>query len=73
MTQTLLNAHTKYMYARGEKRSWSENILVIWGENDPLRTERSQKGMVDIYPQAQIHVIPGTGHTAAISEPVKYS
>jgi pimeloyl-ACP methyl ester carboxylesterase len=28
--------------------------------------------MLDIFPQAQIHVIAGGGHTVAISEPVKY-
>jgi len=71
--QTLRDAQTKYAYARGEKSSWSGNALIIWGENDPLRTERSRRGMLDIYPQAQIHVIAGAGHTVAMSEPEKYA
>lgn len=71
--QTSRDAQTKYVYTRGEKSSWSGNVLVIWGENDHLRTERSRRGMLDIYPQAQIHVIAGGGHTVPLSEPGKYA
>ena len=71
--QTIRDAQTKYVYTSGEKRSWSGDVLVIWGESDHLRTERGRRGMLDIYPQAQIHVIAGGGHTVAISEPVKYA
>jgi pimeloyl-ACP methyl ester carboxylesterase len=71
--QTSRDAQTKYVYTSGEKRRWSGDVLVIWGENDHLRTERGRIGMLDIYPQAQIHVIAGGGHTVAISEPVNYA
>jgi len=71
--QTSRDAQTKYAYTRGEKSSWSGDVLVIWGENDHLRTERCRRGMLEIYPQAQIHVIAGGGHTVAMSEPVKYA
>jgi pimeloyl-ACP methyl ester carboxylesterase len=71
--QTSRDAQTKYAYTSGEKISWSGDVLVIWGENDHLRTERGRRGMLDIYPQAQIRVISGGGHTVAISEPVKYA
>ncbi len=71
--QTSRDAQTKYVYTRGEKSSWSGDVLVIWGENDHLRTERCRRGMLEIYPQAQIHVIAGGGHTVAMSEPVKYA
>ncbi len=71
--QTSRDAQTKYVYTSGEKSSWSGDVLVIWGENDHLRTERGRRGMLDIYPHAQIHVITGGGHTVAISEPVKYA
>ena len=71
--QTSRDAQTKYVYTRGEKRSWSGDVLVIWGESDHLRTERGRRGILDIYPQAQIHIIAGGGHTVAISEPVKYA
>lgn len=71
--QSLLDAQAKYAYARGERSSWSGNVLVIWGENDPHRNEKSRKGMLEIYPPAQIHIIPGSGHTVAMSKPVKYS
>jgi pimeloyl-ACP methyl ester carboxylesterase len=71
--QTLLDAQLKYACARGERSSWSGNMLVIWGENDPHRNEKSQKGILEIYPQAQIHIILESGHTVAMSEPKKYS
>jgi len=71
--QTSRDAQTKYVYTRGEKSSWSGDVLVIWGENDHLRTERCRRGMLEIYRQAQIHVIAGGGHTVAMSEPVKYA
>lgn len=71
--QTSRDARTKYVYTRGEKSSWSGDVLVIWGENDHLRTERGRRGMLDVYPQAQIHVIAGGGHTVALSEPGKYA
>jgi pimeloyl-ACP methyl ester carboxylesterase len=71
--QTTRDAQAKYVYTSGEKSSWLGDVLVIWGENDHLRTERGRRGMLDIYPQAQIHVIGGGGHTVAISEPVKYA
>ena len=70
--QTSRDAQTKYVYTRSKKKSWGGDVLVIWGENDHLRTERGRRGMLDIFPQAQIHVISGGGHTVAISEPVKY-
>jgi pimeloyl-ACP methyl ester carboxylesterase len=71
--QTNRDAQTKYVYTSGEKSSWRGDILVIWGENDHLRTERGRKGMLDVYPQVQIHVIAGGGHTVALSEPEKYA
>jgi len=71
--QTSRDAQTKYVYTSGEKSSWAGDVLVIWGESDHLRTERGRRGMLDIYPQAQIHVIAGGGHTVTISEPVKYA
>lgn len=71
--QTTRDAQTNYVYAGGAKSSWRGNVLVIWGENDHLRTERGRRGMLDIYPQAQILVIAGGGHTVAMSESVKYA
>ncbi len=71
--QTIRDAQTTYVYKRGEKSSWRGDVLVIWGESDHLRTKRGRRGMLDIYPQAQIHVITGGGHTVALSEPGKYA
>ncbi|HEY45528.1 MAG TPA: alpha/beta hydrolase [Anaerolineae bacterium] len=70
---TSRDAQTKYAYRSGEESSWSGDVLVIWGENDHLRTERGRRGMLEIYPQAQIHVILGGGHTVAMSNPAEYA
>jgi pimeloyl-ACP methyl ester carboxylesterase len=71
--QTTRDAQTNYVYTGGAKSGWRGDVLVVWGENDHLRTERGRRGMLDIYPQAQILVIAGGGHTVAMSEPVKYA
>ncbi len=70
---TNLDAQANYVYTGGAKSSWHGDVLVVWGENDHLRTERGRKGMEDIFPQAQIRVIAGGGHTVAMTEPVKYA
>lgn len=71
--RTTRDAQTNYVYKGGAKRRWSGDVLVVWGENDHLRTERARRGMLDIYPQAQIHVISGGGHTVAMSDPEEYA
>jgi pimeloyl-ACP methyl ester carboxylesterase len=71
--RTTRDAQRNFVYEHGRESSWSGEVLVIWGEGDHLRTERGRRGMLDIYPQAQIHVIPGGGHTVALSEPEKYA
>ncbi len=71
--RTTRDAQTKYAHTSREKSSWSGDVLVVWGENDHLRTGRGRRGMLDVYPQAQIHIIEGGGHTVALSEPEKYA
>jgi len=71
--QTTRDAQTNYVYTGGAKSSWRGDVLVVWGENDHLRTERAERGMRDLYPQAQIHVIAGGGHTVAMSNPEEYA
>jgi pimeloyl-ACP methyl ester carboxylesterase len=71
--RTTRDAQIKYIYKGGEESSWHGDVLVIWGEDDHLRNERARRGMLAIYPQAQIRVIAGAGHTVALSEPEKYA
>jgi pimeloyl-ACP methyl ester carboxylesterase len=71
--RTIRDAHVNYAYPSGVKASWRGDVLVIWGENDHLRTERGRRGMLEIYPQAQIHVITGGGHTVALAKPDAYA
>jgi pimeloyl-ACP methyl ester carboxylesterase len=71
--RTTRDAQTNYVYTGDTKRRWGGDVLVVWGENDHLRTERAERGMRDLYPQAQIHVIAGGGHTVAMSNPEEYA
>jgi pimeloyl-ACP methyl ester carboxylesterase len=70
---TTRDAQVSYVHREGARSDWHGDALVVWGENDHLRTERARRGMLAIYPQAQIEVIAGTGHVAALSEPAKYA
>jgi pimeloyl-ACP methyl ester carboxylesterase len=71
--RTSRDAQRRYTYTSGEESTWSGDVLVIWGERDHLRTERGRRGMLDVYPQAQIHVIAAGGHTVALSQPGEYA
>jgi pimeloyl-ACP methyl ester carboxylesterase len=71
--RTTRDAQVNYAYSRDRKTSWRGDVLVIWGESDHLRTERGRKGILEVYPQAQIHVIAGGGHTVALEEPDTYA
>jgi pimeloyl-ACP methyl ester carboxylesterase len=70
---TTHDAQTKYVYREGVQSDWRGDVLVIWGEHDHLRTERARRGMLAIYPQAQIHILAQSGHVAVLSEPEKYA
>jgi pimeloyl-ACP methyl ester carboxylesterase len=71
--QTTRDAYLNYALHRGEKSPWPGDVQVIWGEHDHLNTERAQRGMLEIYRQAQIHVIEGAGHTVAMAKPEEYA
>ena len=42
-------------------------------DDDVASTDEDRSGMLQIYPQAQVHLIAGGGHTMAMSEPDKYT
>jgi pimeloyl-ACP methyl ester carboxylesterase len=71
--RTTRDAYRHDVYRSGEMSRFSGDVLAIWGEDDHLNTERARKGMLGIYPQAQVHIITGAGHTAALSEPEEYA
>ena len=42
-------------------------------DDDVASTDEDRRGMLQIYPQARVHLITGGGHTAAMSEPEEYA
>jgi pimeloyl-ACP methyl ester carboxylesterase len=70
---TTRDAQINYAFIGEDKKSWRGEVLVVWGEKDHLRTERARQGMLDAFPQAQIVVIEGGGHTVGLSVPDKYA
>lgn len=70
---TTRDAYMLYAGSEGESGQWQGDVMVIWGEDDHLNTERGRHGMVSRYPQAKIRVLAGCGHTAALSKPDEYA
>jgi len=71
--RTLDDAVRKYAFAAGERSAWGGETLIIGAEDDVASTDEDRSAMLQIYPQAQVHLIAGGGHTAAMSEPEKYA
>jgi pimeloyl-ACP methyl ester carboxylesterase len=71
--RTLDDAVRKYAFAAGERSAWGGEVLIIGADDDVACTDEDRRRMLQIYPQAQVHLIAGGGHTAAMSEPEKYA
>jgi len=37
-------------------------VLLIWGENDPVISVEHGRTLVSRLPQAELHILPKTGH-----------
>lgn len=71
--RTLEDAKRRFAFAPGEQSAWHGEVLIIGADDDAASTAADRSRMQEIYPQAQVHVIPGAGHTAAMSEPEQYA
>lgn len=69
---TLRHGVAEYAYNEGEQSSWEGVVFIIDADNDPGGSEADLRRMQAIYPQAEVCLIPGAGHTAAMAEPVLY-
>lgn len=70
---TTRDAYMLYAGREGESSQWQGDVLVIWGEEDHLNTDRGRRGLLSRYPRTQIRVLAGCGHTAALSKPDDYA
>jgi pimeloyl-ACP methyl ester carboxylesterase len=63
----------KYSLQPGQRSPWQGPTLVIGGEKDRASTEGDRRGLVQAYPQAELYVVAGVGHTPAMERPQEYA
>ena len=52
--------------------AWGGPVLLVMADDDPATPEPVRARMREIYPQAEVHLLSGTGHAAAIVRPEEY-
>lgn len=67
-----LDAFRRYAYADGQTSDWPGQVLVIGSENDPTNPQGDWDRMLALYRHAQPCVIPGGGHSVAMSRSEEY-
>ena len=63
----------RYAYAEKEKSQWEGAVLIIGGEKDPVSTEADRNALKEVFPQAEVRVVEGCGHTPALEKPGIYA
>jgi pimeloyl-ACP methyl ester carboxylesterase len=53
-------------------RAWPGRILILEGDDDPLAEAPVRAQLRALYPQAQVHVLHGAGHAAAMADVPAY-
>jgi len=48
-------------------------VLIIGAENDPVSTEADRNALKEVFPQAEVRVVEGCGHTPALEKPGIYA
>jgi pimeloyl-ACP methyl ester carboxylesterase len=71
--RTLEDAMNRFAFAPGEQSTWGGEVLIIGADDDAASTAMDRSRMQEIYARAQVHLIPGAGHTVAMSEPERYA
>lgn len=52
--------------------SWPGSILLVMADDDPATPRSVRDAMVELYPRADVQVLSGTGHAAALLRPREY-
>lgn len=63
----------KYALDKPGTRPWRGEVLILDGEKDTLGTEGIRTALAKFYPNSQVQVMPGIGHTLGKTELVKYT
>jgi pimeloyl-ACP methyl ester carboxylesterase len=70
--ERLVDQTSNYTFTPHDLDVWPGKILYIAGSEDSTSTPEKREAMLALYPQAQIHIIQGAGHAAAISHQQEY-
>jgi pimeloyl-ACP methyl ester carboxylesterase len=66
-------ADTLAKYAYGMRAPWPRDILVLGGENDPVSSDQDRTEIIEYYPNANLSIISGAGHTVAMDKPDEFA
>ena len=67
------DALARYGFDRQSAVPWGGDVLIIGGEKDPVSDAGDRRAMAAFYPRARVQVIPGAGHTVAMTDPAEYA
>ena len=59
-------------FSPDDLRSWPGRILLIMAEDDPATPASVREALTAMYPQAQVRLFSGTGHTTAVLKQDEY-
>jgi len=59
-------------FAASDLADWPGDLALVLSEDDPTTPETVRTRLIELYPQAQVHVLSGTGHAAALLKPEQY-
>ncbi len=59
-------------FAAEDLAHWPGKVLLVLGEDDPASPERVRSALQALYPQAQLRLFHGTGHTTSVTNQAEY-
>jgi len=75
----LINVYTRaadldlnYHFAPADLNAWGGRVLILLSDNDSTTPPELRQQLLDLYPQAQVHVFHGAGHDAPITRRAEY-
>jgi pimeloyl-ACP methyl ester carboxylesterase len=59
-------------FIQSDLSDWQGKALIMLAEDDPTTPESLRKQLLDLYPEATLHLFKGSGHATAILESEEY-
>ena len=64
--------YTNYTFTPRDLADWPGRVLLLMADDDPATPEPVREAMMQLYPDAQVHMFHGTGHAAATLKQDEY-